>query len=159
MAPHHALPYCTSMQDYYITRVNLMHVWISTLALMRRGLYLQVEAAAADVLQCSDAWRKGSASAKPASSILRLLAALDDLPAAVALNEAYALEGMLHSSVPPCCAHCFTQRYIHCCTLCFTQRCTHCGTLCFTQRCIHSRTLCCTRGCTHCCCSNQGRSN
>lgn len=77
---------------------NFMHVWISTLALMWRGLYLQVEAAAADVLQCSDAWRKGSSSAKPASSILRLLAALDDLPAAVVLNEAYALEGMLHSS-------------------------------------------------------------
>ena len=64
---------------------------------MWRGLYLQVEAAAADVLQCSDAWRKGSSSAKPAYSILRLLAALDDLPAAVALNE--ALEGMLHSSI------------------------------------------------------------
>lgn len=55
--------------------------------------WLQVEQAAAEVLECSDAWRKGSATAKPASSILRLLGALDELPAAAMLNASYAQEG------------------------------------------------------------------
>lgn len=54
---------------------------------------MQVEQAAAEVLECSEAWRKGGATAKPASSILRLLAALDDLPAAAMLNAAYAMDG------------------------------------------------------------------
>ena len=54
---------------------------------------LQVEQAAAEVLECSEAWRKGSATAKPASSILRLLGALDELPAAAMLNAAHATEG------------------------------------------------------------------
>lgn len=49
--------------------------------------------AAAEVLECSEAWRKGGATAKPAGSILRLLAALDELPAAAMLNAAYAMEG------------------------------------------------------------------
>jgi len=53
----------------------------------------QVEQAAAEVLECSEAWRKGSATAKPASSILRLLGALDELPAAAMLNAAHAIEG------------------------------------------------------------------
>ena len=54
---------------------------------------VQVEQAAAEVLECSEAWRKAGATAKPAGSILRLLAALDDLPAAAMLNAAYAMDG------------------------------------------------------------------
>ena len=54
---------------------------------------LQVEQAAAEVLECSEAWRKGSSTAKPAGSILKLLAALDELPAAAMLNNAHASEG------------------------------------------------------------------
>ncbi|KAL3152402.1 hypothetical protein ABBQ32_001454 [Trebouxia sp. C0010 RCD-2024] len=54
---------------------------------------IRVEQAAAEVLECSEAWRKGGATAKPASSILRLLAALDELPAAAMLNAAYATDG------------------------------------------------------------------
>jgi len=46
------------------------------------------------VLECSEAWRKGSPTAKPASSILRLLGALDELPAAAMLNASYAMEGI-----------------------------------------------------------------
>ena len=57
------------------------------------GLFEQVEQAAAEVLKCSEAWRKGGATAKPVSTILRLLAALDELPAAAMLNAAYAVEG------------------------------------------------------------------
>ena len=47
------------------------------------------------MLECSEAWRKGGPTAKPASSILRLLGALDELPAAAMLNASYAMEGML----------------------------------------------------------------
>ena len=71
-----------------------MAVLLSTIA------HSQVEQAAAEVLECSDAWRKGSATAKPASSILRLLAALDELPAAAMLNAAYAMEGEAPSLLP-----------------------------------------------------------
>lgn len=53
----------------------------------------KVEQAAAEVLECSEAWRKGGPTAKPASSILRLLGALDELPAAAMLNASYAMEG------------------------------------------------------------------
>lgn len=56
---------------------------------------MQVGQAAAEVLECSEAWRKGGATAKPAGSILRLLAALDELPAAAMLNAAYAMEGQI----------------------------------------------------------------
>lgn len=52
----------------------------------------RVEQAAAEVLECSEAWRKGSSTAKPAGSILKLLTALDELPAAAMLNNAHALE-------------------------------------------------------------------
>lgn len=45
------------------------------------------------MLACSEAWRKGSSTAKPAASILKLLAALDELPAAALLNSGHALEG------------------------------------------------------------------
>ncbi len=45
------------------------------------------------MLECSEAWRKGGPTAKPASSILRLLGALDELPAAAMLNASYAMEG------------------------------------------------------------------
>lgn len=58
----------------------------------------QVEQAAAEVLECSEAWRKGGATAKPASSILRLLAALDELPAAAMLNAANTIEGQFGMS-------------------------------------------------------------
>lgn len=50
------------------------------------------------MLECSEAWRKGGATAKPASSILRLLAALDELPAAAMLNAAYAMDGQFGMS-------------------------------------------------------------
>ncbi|KAA6426932.1 MAG: hypothetical protein FRX49_03256, partial [Trebouxia sp. A1-2] len=53
----------------------------------------KVEQAAAEVLECSEAWRKGGPTAKPSSSILRLLGALDELPAAAMLNASYAMEG------------------------------------------------------------------
>ena len=54
---------------------------------------MQVEQAAAEVLECSEAWRRSNATGKPAGSILKLLAALDELPAAAMLNDAYAMEG------------------------------------------------------------------
>ena len=57
-----------------------------------------MEQAAAEVLECSEAWRKGSSTAKPAGSILKLLAALDELPAAVLLNNAHAMEGQFGGS-------------------------------------------------------------
>lgn len=69
-------------------------------AVPHAAVLLQVEAAAAEVLECSEAWRKGSAASKPAGSILRLLAALDDLPPAAALNQAHASEGDLPLQQP-----------------------------------------------------------
>ena len=59
------------------------------------------------MLECSEAWRKGGPTAKPASSILRLLGALDELPAAAMLNASYAMEG-----TPLLCL----QQLVHDCT-------------------------------------------
>eukprot|EP00891_Asterochloris_glomerata_P003423 jgi/Astpho2/3423/Aster-x0163 len=49
----------------------------------------QVQEAAAGVLGCTEAWKRGNHSVKPAASLLRLIAALDELPVAQMLSKSW----------------------------------------------------------------------
>ena len=49
----------------------------------------QVQEAAAGVLGCTEVWKRGNHSVKPAASLLRLIAALDELPVAQMLSKSW----------------------------------------------------------------------
>ena len=49
----------------------------------------QVQEAAAGVLGCTEVWKRGNQSVKPAASLLRLIAALDELPVAQMLSKSW----------------------------------------------------------------------